>query len=449
MTRFLFPNRFASATDGFFLCSLCVLCVKVLRLPKFFTRERFGTPQFAALLLLFCFLAQCLWLIHLLIRATPDEPLSNMMIVGEGLREWHGHGIAGTPVGRGYASVRTWQQTQLGFHSEYDRNHSPLYYLIASAPALIPAGTIDPQAGLSDAASGPWRWLIRLPYLVFGLLLGASLWYVARRLYGNSGGFIALALFCFSPLIVASASMVLVEPEIGAAWGTFGAIFTAIAVAHTLYAPREVVLRNWRRILLLGVSLALAIGSQFSIILILPLALAFMLYLAPGRRLAATAILLASSVVAALILLASYRFNFHEFGAGFAHEQLVPFVGSALRMKITYRLLGTTLLRSGPAVLLLLFVAFVTYIAWPRTRYFGTTAPLIVLVIFLVIAAASPHAPGLGFGLLAVPFMFVFIAGLFADLLETPSRDLVRACVVGIIAAHALWSVMALSKLSF
>ena len=418
-------------------------------MPKFFTRERFGTPQFAALILLFCFLAQCLWLIHLLIRATPDEPLSNMIIIGEGLREWHGHGIAGTPVGRGQTSLRQWQETQLGFHSEYDRNHSPLYYLIAAAPALIPAGAIDPAAGLSDASSGPWRWLIRAPYVVFGLLLGASLWYVARRLYGNAGGFIALALFCFSPLIIASGSMVLVEPEIGAAWGTFGAIFTAIAVAHTLYAPREVVLWNWRRILLLGVSLALAIGSQFSTIILVPLALGFMLYLAPGRRLAAVAILVASTVVAAVILLASYGFNIREFGSGFARAQLFPFVGSALGMKITYRLLGTTLLRSGPAVLLLLLISLVTYVAWPRTRYFGTTAPLIVWVIFLIIAVASPHAPGLGFGLLAVPFTFVFIAGLFADLLETRPRDLVRACVVGIIAAHALWSVMALSRLSF
>ena len=76
----------------------------------------------------------------------------------------------------------------------------------------------------------------------------------------------------------------------GAAWGAFGAIFTAIAVAHTLYAPREVVLWNWRRIMLLGLSLALAVGSQFSLIVVVPVALAFMLYLAPTRRMAALAI---------------------------------------------------------------------------------------------------------------------------------------------------------------
>src|SRR6202043_4250725 len=126
-----------------------------------------------------------------------------------------------------------------------------------------------------------WGWLARAPYLTFGVLLGASLWYVARRLYGNAGGYIALALYCFSPLILRSSTLYLAPPEMGAAWGTFGTIFTAIAVAHTLYAPREVVIWNWRRILLLGLSLALAIGSQFSLIILLPLALGFMLYLAP------------------------------------------------------------------------------------------------------------------------------------------------------------------------
>src|SRR6266567_4172077 len=102
-------------------------------------------------------------------------------------------------------------------------------------------------------------WLVNTPYLIFGVLLGASLWYVARRLYGNAGGYIALMLYCFSPGIIRSSALWFAEPEIGAAWGAFGAIFTAIAVAHTLYAPREVVLWNWRRILLLGLSLALAV----------------------------------------------------------------------------------------------------------------------------------------------------------------------------------------------
>src|SRR2546422_3511358 len=97
-------------------------------------------------------------------------------------------------------------------------------------------------------------------------------------------------LSSFSPGMIRTSAFGFTQPEIGAAWGAFGAFFTAIAVAHTLYAPREVVMWNWRRIVLLGLSLALAIGSQFSLIIVIPLALAFVLYLAPDRGGAAVAI---------------------------------------------------------------------------------------------------------------------------------------------------------------
>ena len=36
--------------------------------------------------------------------------------------------------------------------------------------------------------------LLRLPFLLAGCMLGGGLWWVTRRLYGNLGGYIALAL---------------------------------------------------------------------------------------------------------------------------------------------------------------------------------------------------------------------------------------------------------------
>jgi hypothetical protein len=81
---------------------------------------------------------------------------------------------------------------------------------------------------------------------------------------------------------------------------------------------------------------------------------------------------------------------------------------------------------------------------WKRARYFGNTAPLIVSLLFLTLGLGSPHYPGLGFRLVALPFLFVFVAGVAADLLETNYRSLVAASVGGLLMAYALWNLMAL-----
>src|SRR5256885_11948682 len=258
---------------------------------RFFTRERFGRPQVLAGTLLLIFLAQCAWLVNRSRFVMPEA--HEIFRIHEGLGQWRGQWIASTPSA---ARAQQWVGDE-----PYDAHHSALWYLIASAPSLLlPRNT----------ANYPyWGWLAHAPYLIFGVLLGASLWYVARRLYGNAGGYIALMLYCFSPGIIRSSALWFAEPEIGAAWGAFGAIFTAIAVAHTLYAPREVVLWNWRRILLLGLSLALAIGTHFSLTIVVPALLGFMFYLAPHRGGAVLAILATASGAALLLLFAVYFFH--------------------------------------------------------------------------------------------------------------------------------------------
>jgi hypothetical protein len=278
------------------------------------------------------------------------------------------------------------------------------------------------------------------------LLLGASIWYVARRLYGNAGGYIALVLYCFSPIMIAQASSFYVPPEVTAMWGAFGAIFTSIAVAHTLYAPRRV-LWNWRRILLLGLSLALAIGSQFSLWVVLPIALAFLLYLAPGRRLAALAIFAASCAVAFLILWAAYSFSLGAFAAGLHRAAFWDVSLESLRMPFAYKELLVRLVRTSPALLIFIPCTLITFLVWRRARYFGNAAPLIVTAIFLFLGLITPHQPGQGFELVAMPILFVFIAGILADLLESGRRQIVLGIVVGLLAAYVVWSVTSLGRI--
>jgi hypothetical protein len=71
---------------------------------------------------------------------------------------------------------------------------------------------------------------------------------------------------------------------------------------------------------------------------------------------------------------------------------------------------------------------------------------MLVALLFLMLGLLAPHYPGLGFRLMAAPFLFVFVAGVSADLLESTYRNLVQACILGLLAAYALWNVMELAR---
>ncbi|HET7891496.1 MAG TPA: hypothetical protein VFL34_08225 [Candidatus Sulfotelmatobacter sp.] len=398
----------------------------------YFTRERFGGPQFLAGMLLLCFFGQALWLVNAEMRTGREPDGAEAMRIGEGWKQWHHGGIAGAPLSdpAGIA-LDPFRKDDSGFDTE----HSPLLYLASAAPLLA-----WPKDFASDSAGG-WRWLPRIPFLACGVLLGASLWYVARRLCGNTGGFIALTFYCFSPSLLQASAVWHCEPEIVVVWGAFGAVFTAIAVAHTLYAPREVVLWNWRRIVLLGVSLAIAVGSQFSLIVLMPMTLAFLLYVAPVRKQAGMVIWSAACAVGIILLVGVYFFHPHIFIDSMSRAAFWGATWRGFAVWGVYKQVAAQIGRACPALALGLPAAVVTYAAWPRTRYFGNSAPLLVAVLFLLLGMAHPHVAAAGFLLAAVPFLFIFVSGVLADLLETRHRPLVMACIVGMLSAYVVWSV--------
>jgi hypothetical protein len=102
--------------------------------------------------------------------------------------------------------------------------------------------------------------------------------------------------------------------------------------------------------------------------------------------------------------------------------------------------------QSGPALLLAIPATLITYFVWRRPRYFGNTAPLMIAALFLIFSLGTPYYPGFGFQLMAAPFLFVFVAGIAADLLETRHHDLVQACVWGLVVANALWNLAELAR---
>ena len=401
-----------------------------------FTREQLRHPKFLAGLLLLAFLAQSLWLVKRELQAKEKSEPEAVRIAG-GWRQWHGEGVAGAP----YADFHSMPSAEVSDDDGYDTEQSPLLSLVTAAPLLVVRHNAWLDGGLDF-----WRWLPRIPFLACGFFLGASLWYVARRLCGNAGGFIALTFYCFSPSLIQASAVWHTEPEIVAAWGAFGSVFTAIAVAHTLYAPREVVLWNWRRIVLLGVSLAIAMGAQFSLVIVVPLALGFLLYVAPVRRQAAVVIWIAACIVGFVILFSFYFFHPHAFAESLRRASFWGATWRGFRVWGVYKQVAAQIGRACPALVLALPVAIATYVVWPRTRYFGNTAPLLVSVLFLILGMAHPHVAGAGFLLAAVPFLFIFVSGVLADLLETRYRTLVTACVLGMLGAYVAWDLLNLAQ---
>lgn len=396
---------------------------------------RYGRPQFIAGALLLCFLGQCLWLVAR--EARVNLPTAQEVLrLERGMRLYRGTRTAPEDQQNedrpGPAGART---------SPTETNdHSALWYLIAASPLVLWQNAVSP------ATFSAWVWAARVPSLVFALFLGASLWYVSRRLYGNAGGYIALVIYCSSPLIIQAASLWGTAPVMDAAWGSFGAVFTAIAVAHTLYAPRDVVLWNWRRTLLLGLSFTLAIGSQFSLMLLVPLALALMLYVAPSRRGAATVIWGTALGVALLLLLASYSFRPSALIADVSRAHLfrmsgvIPgFWSAATALHIA---------RDCPVLIVAFPIALAVYMVWPRARYFGNTAPLLVAVALCFVAIVYDGVAGRSVLFVTVPFLIVFISGVAADLLETRHRTLVMTFTCAVLVAGILWDLIELWRLA-
>ncbi len=367
-----------------------------------------------ALVLLAAFVAQCCWFVY-------SVPLTQM---------------EANQVLRGIAILR----------------HTPLDAEPSSSP-LVPLVSVSgllfhlPQNPL--LADPVWldqhRWFIRAPFLLAGLALALSLWYIARRLHGTAAGHIALALFAFSPGMVARSS--LAGPQIFAAWGAFGLIFTAIATAHTLYAPRQGIFWNWKRIVLVGVSITFAVGAQWPLVWLLVPAAAFMLWAVPHRRLAALLILCPSATVALLLLDACYRANLRALAEGLAQAGWISWAPQLLSLRLLGRILAGFFFNAAPAALLASFFAIVAWCVRRRIRFFGNTAPLIAFVMLLAISILFPQNGASAILFASLPFLLLFVAGVFADLFEGRLQAPATAFIFAVIAAQAAYSIASLMRI--
>jgi hypothetical protein len=225
------------------------------------------------------------------------------------------------------------------------------------------------------------------------------------------------------------------SPEILAALGVYGAVYTCIGVAHAMQGPR----RKWKpRILLLTAILGVAAAAHIAALPIAGLlGLVLMLWVAEGRRSQVLPIVLIASAGALVFVFLCYNASPDAFSyifrsaSGFLWFSIDP----ARRFFSTLSNAGMTLAAASAALL---------YIGVRRSRYFGNTTPLLCALILLgLVTTGTPATPSLW----ALPFLLTFIGGVFADAYESPHSRLALAAGAAIVALQAVFCVLSLPGL--
>jgi hypothetical protein len=381
-----------------------------------------GRPQRLAALLLLFFMAECVWVIHRQELSPNDyryamcgrqmwerpSPLAGYFTTcgnldGDGTFAYR---LAGLPL--------TMERLVLLGADQLRTPENRLY-----SHGTLNGSTWEARHELFSV-----KYLLHLPFIFFALWLGAGLWWVSRRMFGTEGAFFALGLYCCCPEVVRFA--VTPNNDVLAMWGLYGLVYTAIGVAHAMQGPT----RKWRpRIALLTIAMGLTAAAHLlAAILGFLVALVLMLYLAERRRSYVMQILIFSAVGAMIMLFASYAFRLAPFS--------YVFTGGGARFWFAMDGVRRFFMdfANGPIAVATL-VALVLYFAVKRCRYFGNTVPLLmVLMLFPVITTQTVSQPWLW----ALPFLFTFIGGVFADVLETRYRKMFLGLSGAVLLTQAL-----------
>jgi len=139
-------------------------------------------------------------------------------------------------------------------------------------------------------------------------------------------------------------------------------------------------------------------------------------------------ILVFSAVGAMAILFACYSFRLAPFS--------YVFTGGGARF--WFALDGTKrffLNMTNAPIVVATLVSLILYISTRRCRYFGNTAPLVmVLLLFPLVTTQTVSQPWLW----ALPFLFTFLGGVFADVLEMRQRKMFLALSGAILLMQAV-----------
>jgi hypothetical protein len=399
-----------------------------MKLPKVGQFE-IKRPQRIAALLLLMFLGQCLWVVHKQELSAQDYRFARC-----GREMWERPSpLAGYFTSCGNLNGDgTFAYRVAGLPLTLER-----LILVATDKFRSPENRIYGEG--SSLRGSMWearhelvqvKYLIHLPFVFFAMWLGAGLWWVSRRLFGNEGGFLSLGLYCFCPEVVRFS--VMPNNDVLAMWGLYGLVYTAIGVAHAMQGPRK----KWRpRIVLLTAALGLTAAAHLLAAMVgFFAAMVLMMYLAERRRSYVMQILVYAALGALVILFAGYAFRPAAFSYVFAGG------GARFWFSLDGALGMFTRLENAPFVVTSA-VALIVWVLVRRSRYFGNTVPLVMTLILLpLVTTQTVAAPWLW----ALPFLFTFVGGVFADVLESKQRKMFLTLGWTALVAQAVSCVAAL-----
>ena len=158
--------------------------------------------------------------------------------------------------------------------------------------------------------------------------------------------------------------------------------------------------------------------------------------LAERNRKLVAPILLAATLGALVLVFACYGFSPTAFSALYrtGYHALWLSLAPAQGFFTSLPHFGITL--ASAAALLL-------YIASRRSRYFGNTAPLLCALVCMVLVTSAPGV----LQICALPFLFTFIGGVFADAYESARSRLAFAAAGALVAVQAALSLLNLTGL--
>jgi hypothetical protein len=163
-----------------------------------------------------------------------------------------------------------------------------------------------------------------------------------------------------------------------------------------------------------------------------------MAWVAEGRRAYIPTLLIFWVIVAFLLLFASYSFHPDAFSYVFRSAAAEMWISLEPALWFFSDITNVILTIASTGALAL-------YVAMRRSRYFGNTTPLIIAALLFVIVTRGVQAEP---WLWALPFLMTFIAGIFADVLETRHRKIFLFATATILVAQAALCIAGLPLLA-